>query len=267
MKQLVSVVMCAYNEGRYIGEAIESILRQTYSNLELVVVNDGSTDRTWKIISAFSDDRLKQINQGRMEFPADLNVGLIQASGEIIAKLDADDIALPNRLELQVRCLEENPDVALVGTFARYQDPDGRPIIPLVSNSDVPGSNKEIRKYMLRDSPLGSSSVAFRREVLNSVDSYNKNAGYVEDYDFWVRIAARYRIAIIPEVTVIYRVRPDSLSRSQRHSDAIWRRLQVQLLAAKLIGPVPLALPYLCRSLVGFAGYRVLEALRSRGGR
>ena len=257
MTSLVSVLIPAYNEESYIGEAVESILLQTYRDFEVLVIDDGSNDGTLEHLRLIKDERLRILRQHHQGLVAALNLGLRCARGDIIARLDADDIALPTRLEKQVRFLKENPDVALVGSFAVYRDVDGKEYVV-----SFPPSDEGIRRYLLRDDPFVHSSVAFRRDVISEVGPYSTKY-LAEDYELWVRIAAKYKLAIIPEPLVVHRVRPTSVSGTWRHSTAVWERLRVQMLAARSLGQVHLASLYILRSLGGFILFRLFEYFRS----
>lgn len=256
MGPLVSIIMPARNEAQYIAGAINSVLEQTYRNWELVVINDGSTDETALIVGCFDDPRIHMISQEPRGFGEALNTGLRLARGDILARLDADDQTLPSHIEVQVQFLEAHPEVALVGTLAFYERPDGSRFVPA-----RPAADTQIRRYLYRDNPFIHSSVAFRREVIATVGYYNPRYTSDADYDLWVRVAAQFPVAIIQEPLIVYRLRDQSLSRKRKRSDAIRERAKIQYTAFRLLGPNPLGALYLLRTVAAWAIWKGVQTL------
>lgn len=227
---LVSVVMPVFNGGRTLREALRSILDQTYQPLEVVVVDDGSEDDTAAVAAGMNDDRVMLFRQERRGLVSALNRGCAAASGELIARLDADDLAHQGRLAIQVAYLEEHPTVGLVGTWALLRDEGGgtRVFAP-------PTDDAALRRYLLWDNPFIHSSVMFRREAFRQAGGYPPGAN--EDYRLWVRIARLWEVAVVPEVLVTHRVHSTSLSRAMPRATALRSRLAGQWEAARLLGP------------------------------
>ncbi len=250
----VSVVMPVFNGAETIGEAIQSVFHQTYEDWELLVVDDGSTDGTLVAAHSFTDERVRVLAGSRRGFSWALNTGLRNARGKFLARLDADDIALPTRLETQLTFLDAHPEVALVGALAFYRQPTGGEFVP-----PRPGSHSEIQRFLLRDNPFIHSSVVFRREILTTVGDYNTHYTADCDYDLWVRVASVYKTAIIQEPLVIYRLRHLSLARRRKRSRAILERSNIQLTALRLLGPSTIGLLYLFRSLGAWMVFSALE--------
>jgi len=200
-KCLVSVIMPVYNGERYVSQAVKSILGQTYSNFELIVVNDGSTDKTEKILSSFPQIiYVKQNNQG---IACSLNIGINRSKGKYIVRLDADDICFPNRIEKQVNFLERNPDIDLVGSSATIIDSGDR----RWGIQRMPGSDTEIRWASLFKSPFIHPSVTIRREIAEEfTDLYDPNFVPTEDYELWIRVLKNHKAANISEPLLYYRV-------------------------------------------------------------
>jgi glycosyltransferase involved in cell wall biosynthesis len=195
---LISVVMPVYNGAKTVLAAVESILRQTYSPIELIVVDDGSTDRTAEILASVKDARMRVIAApGRKGVGAARQWGLEHARGEYIAVQDADDIAYPGRLATQVAYMREN-HLALCGTWAYLVTPDGkkREMVQAVE-SDV------IKRTILRSNMFVHSTVLFEKKAAESVGGYVGSIGE-EDYDLWVRLIARYRAGNVPEFLLDY---------------------------------------------------------------
>jgi glycosyltransferase involved in cell wall biosynthesis len=216
---LVTVYIPVYNGEKYIAEAINSVLSQTYPHFELIVVNDGSTDNTLQLLSGFKDERIRIIdlkeNRGNC---AASNVALKQAKGKYIARMDADDVSLPQRIEKQVTYMELYPDVLLSGTFLQLMNEKGK-------------LSEDVWEYYLRDSDIkidflfrsaviqGTSII--RKEVIDKpgllYDETNK-ASYAEDFDFFYRISQVGKLGNIPEILLHYR----------RHEENITKKLKTR---------------------------------------
>lgn len=207
---LVSILLPVYNTERYIGRTISSLLGQTYKDIEIIVINDGSTDNTEKEILALKDARVKyyaQENQGLSRTP---NRAFSLSSGEYIARMDADDLAFPEKIEKQVRYLESHPDVDMVGTWAEIWQGDTK----TARAHRHPTEDRMIKTEMLFNNPFVHSTVLMRREVFAAIGGYSESPeDYPEDYEFLVRITERFRVANIPEILNVYRELPDSVCR------------------------------------------------------
>ncbi len=216
----VSVVMSVFNGEKYLREAIESNLNQTFSDFEFIIINDGSTDKTQEIIEEFADrdSRIRFINQSNMGLTKSLNKAIKLARGEYIARMDADDIALPERFEKQVAFLEKEGDVALVGT-AYYEIDDKGGVI---GRKVFPQSDVEIRKIMLKYNPFFHASVMIRREVFEVVGLYGESIPFAQDYDLWLRIAGKYKVANLPDPLMKRRYTPANISIAQENEQLKW---------------------------------------------
>lgn len=205
----VTVLMSTYNREGYIREAIESVLAQTFQEFEFLIVNDGSVDRSREIILSYQDSRIRLIeNNQNLGIPRSLNKGLNLAQGELVARLDSDDILEPERLARQVAFLEANPETALVGSGYQEIDKEGN----LLGEYELPCDSTELRWGLLFYTPFLSSSIMFRRAILQSVGLYNENFPYAQDHELWVRIAQFSPVANLNECLVKYRVHPSSIT-------------------------------------------------------
>jgi glycosyltransferase involved in cell wall biosynthesis len=205
----VSVVMPVYNGEKYLAEALDSILQQTFNDYELIVIDDGSTDRSSAIIESYvkKDRRVIVHRQDNCGLIMSLNQGCSLARGKYIARMDADDVSLPQRLEKQLDYLEQRPDIGLLGTWIQDIGPNGEPgpIWPL------PTTPASIRWFLMFGNCIAHPSVMGRRELIQSL-GYRSEAAHVEDYDLWIRMSAVSRVANLPEVLVKYRVLNQSVS-------------------------------------------------------
>lgn len=205
----ISVVMSVYNGERYLKEAIESILSQTFSDFEFVIINDGSDDNSENIIKTFDDKRIQYFPKEHSGLINSLNFGLEKARGEFIARFDSDDVSLPNRLEKQFNFLVQNPENVLVGTHAIKINESGENTGEFIY---PPISWKEIKKYSLRHNPFIHPTVMFRKDVLEKVGNY-RNFKYAEDYELWTRLIYKYPCANLPEKLLKYRIHSEQVTK------------------------------------------------------
>jgi hypothetical protein len=200
----VSVVMSVYNGDRFLREAIESVLAQTLSDFELVVVDDGSTDSSSEILAEYaaSDSRVvieRQTNQGRARA---LNRGFVLARGPLVARFDADDVALPNRLESQRQFLVEHETVAAVGGAVIFVDGRGREF----GQWQYPLTHAEIREALRYTTPLVHPAVMVRKDAFHRTGGYRPVLPEAEDLDLWLRMAESYELANVPQLVIRYRI-------------------------------------------------------------
>lgn len=199
----VTVVMPVFNAEPYLSEAVESVLEQTLEDLELVAVDDGSEDGSRAILQRFAqlDPRVRVVaNERNLGLAATSNRGWRLARAMYIARLDADDVALPERLSSQIEFLDAHPSVAAVGGAAITIDPSGRQI----SVMRYPTSSSVIRARLPRRNCFVHSSVTLRRAALEEVAGYRFDTG--GGYDLWLRLSERFDLANLPEPVVLYRL-------------------------------------------------------------
>jgi glycosyltransferase involved in cell wall biosynthesis len=217
----ISVLMPVRNGERFLAEAVESILSQTFADLELVVVDDGSTDSTPRILEriAAADPRVvvSRREPGR-NLSQVLNLAAELARAPLLARLDADDVALPDRLRRQTEFLAANPEVALLGGQALLIDEDGREF----GKAEYPLHDDELQAALPKGNPFVHSAVAMRREAFEAVGGYRVNFDHAEDFDLWLRIAAGRRIANLPDVLAKYRIHGSQQSLRKQEEQAIF---------------------------------------------
>lgn len=204
----VSVIMPAYNTEKYIRTAIESILNQTFSEFEFIIIDDGSTDNTWNIVQEFSkiDPRIKAIkNEKNLGISPSRNKGVNMAQGEYIAWQDADDISLPTRLEKQLQFMEEHAKTGVVGGFLRFFDEKGENGFRKYRADD-----KGLRDRIFRYSPIAQPAAMIRKNCLKSVGGYNEGYPLAEDIDLFFRLGEKYEFSNLQEIILKYREHPDS---------------------------------------------------------
>ncbi len=209
----VTVLMPAYNAEKYIGTAIESILNQTYKDFEFIIVNDSSTDNTLKIIEDYAkkDKRIKIIsNKENQKIARTLNTGLMEAKGEYIVRMDADDWSYPDRIEKQVNFMMKNPSVVLSGGNMEICDKN----LKKINTSNFPCSDEEIRKVILQYSPMVSPAMIWRRKISEEVGGFNANT-MSEDYMFIMDMSSKGKVANLMDILIKYRVLDTSVSSTQ----------------------------------------------------
>jgi glycosyltransferase involved in cell wall biosynthesis len=200
---VVTVLIRVYNGERYLGEAIESVLRQHFSDLELLVIEDGSTDSTAVILEGYTGDRrLRIIRQPNRGLSYSARRGVEEARGAYIAILDADDRSHPDRMEKQVAFLSGHPDHVLVGSALQIIDEAGRP----TGYRRYPLEDAAIRKATMLYNPFGHSSICFRRADALACGNYTTEFQGAEDFDFNVRLRTRGKGANLPEALTDYRI-------------------------------------------------------------
>ena len=190
----VSVVMSVYNGRKFLREAIESILIQTYKDFEFIIIDDFSSDGTPRIIESYDDPRIVYIrNEKNLGLTTNLNKGLILARGQYIARQDDDDVSASHRLEQQVNFLEQHPDVVLVGCHYYLIDQNGK----LFSTCYAPMGDEAIKEFLKEANAFCHGAVIFRNTIVQKVGGYRQEAKYTEDYDLWLRLSEHYKLANI----------------------------------------------------------------------
>lgn len=203
---LVTVLMTVYNGLPYLREALDSVLGQTFGDFEFLIIDDASTDASVDCIRSYGDPRIRlECNDCNIGQAASLNRGLALARGFYVARIDQDDVSLPDRLEKQVVFLEQRPEVVVVGTWGYEINSRGRRIA--LWRKRIDGYGEFVGSLLLGRNPLLHPSVMFRRDVVMDVGGYDSSFGPAEDYELWVRLAMRRHTANnIPEFLVLYRV-------------------------------------------------------------
>lgn len=207
----ITVLMPAYNAEKYIGEAIESILNQSFSDFELMIIDDGSSDSTMNIVDSFKDARIRVVtNEKNLGLIATLNKGLSLIKTEFVARMDADDISLPKRLETQLKFMRANPDVGVCGTWYDNILPDGS---EKKGGRYLPSHNEILFKNLYQLHIIHGTTM-MRMQVIRDNDlSFNPSFSHSEDYDFFARFAEVSKLHNIQESLYIIRHHEESVSK------------------------------------------------------
>ena len=234
---LVSVVMSVYNAEAYVNRAIESILSQTLTNFELIIINDASSDKTLALVRSYmrKDKRIRLINNYRnLKVAHSLNKGVSLAKTDLIARMDSDDIALPKRLETQFEFMQSHPDVVIVGTYIRIIDENQK----VVSKRTYPSKSDDLKRIMLRYSPFAHPTVMFRKKVFEEFGGYNPKMVPCEDIDFWFKAGVKYDFANIPKALLKYTLSTSSGSHyNLRYTELLGFKIKIN--AIKNLGYRP----------------------------
>lgn len=213
---IISVILPVFNGSQYLEEAIDSILSQSYTDFEFVIIDDGSTDNSASIINTYTDPRIRFYQQENQGLAATLNTGIALAKGTYIARQDQDDISLPDRLEKQISFLENNPDYGMVGTWASILTADKLKDTQTDRFHKHSTENIILQFELLSQNPFVHSSMMIRKTVFGKVGNYSTDMDRQppEDYELWSRIAREFCVANIPEVLHVYREVHGSMSRT-----------------------------------------------------
>jgi len=202
---IVSVVLATYNRAELIGKAIESVLSQTFADLELIVVNDASSDHTLEVVLRYAkkDPRIRvftnEHNAGQVK---SLNRGIKESQGKYVARIDDDDVWCdPKKLEKQVGFLESHLEYVLVGGGIIIVNEEGKEMVRFLH----PKEDKEIRDMILMSAPFAHGAVVFRKDACDKVEGYNEHMEYGEDWDLWLKLGKVGKMANVQDYVLLYR--------------------------------------------------------------
>jgi len=257
---LISVIIPVYNGEKTIRETIESVLNQTFQDFELIILNDGSQDSTLDIVSSLQDSRLKVFSYPNAGLAASRNRGTFHAVGEYISFIDADDLWTPDKLETQLKALQDNPEAAVAYSWTNYIDESGEFIRRggyLTANGDV------YAKLLVVDFLENGSNPLIRRQALIEVGGFDESLPAAEDWDILLRLAAQYSFVAVPYPQILYRVSANSMSAHVvRQETACLKVLE------RAFNQAPESLQYLKKysmaNLYRYLSFKVLDAYPDR---
>ena len=205
--------MPAFNAGKYIREAISSVLAQTFVDFELLIINDGSTDDTCRVIDSFNDFRIKMVTQKNKGIAHALNKGLSIARAPYIARFDADDVCYPERLQVQYDFITRNPEYTIIGSSADYMDVKGA---FLFTHKMAASSQEDIRKLNYRVCPFIHSTVFYKKEEVMKSGGYNPYAYTFEDHFLWMAMLKTAKAHNFQQALIRVRLNPESITIDER---------------------------------------------------
>ena len=210
----VSVLMSVYNGADFLDESIESILKQTFNDFEFIIIDDGSTDESYEIIQSYANKNRQIVviqNKNRIHLTKSLNNGLKIAKGKYIARQDADDISLPERLQTQITYMENNEDIGILGTSVELIDVKSKNIRTIKGQSNT----NFLKWHLLLSNPLIHSSVMLRTELITSNGGYDNTFIKSQDYALWSKLSKISKITQLPNVLVKRRIKYTSFETEQ----------------------------------------------------
>lgn len=214
--------MSVYNGEKYLREAIESILLQTFTDFEFIIVNDNSTDNSLEIIQNYKDERIKVINNiENIGLTKSLNRSLKIAKGEYIARQDADDISLTNRFEEQIEYLKAHPEVMLLGTSVYFIDESGKMTGKCIALAKP-------RDELFKDNQFSHGSTMFKKDVINRLGGYNELFRYVQDYELWLRIAEFFEVRNLTQILYKLRFHKGTIGFTSQRDSALYHLLALR---------------------------------------
>jgi glycosyltransferase involved in cell wall biosynthesis len=251
---LISVVIPVYNGEKTIRETIESVLNQTLSDLEIIIINDGSQDSTLEMVSSLKDLRVKTFSYPNKGLSASRNRGISQASGDYIAFIDADDLWTPDKLEAQFNALQANPQAAVAYSWTNYIDEFGQFLCQgLHSNYTGDVYNKLLVTNLLEN----GSNPLIRRQVFTQVSGFDESLRAGEDWDMYLRLAAQYHFVVVPAPQILYRLSVNSMSSNVTQQEA-----ECLKVIERAFNQAPASVQHLRKtSLANLYKYLILKAL------
>ncbi|MCL1475708.1 glycosyltransferase [Argonema antarcticum] len=257
---LISVIIPVYNSAKTIRETIQSVLNQTISDFELIIINDGSLDASIEVISSIQDDRIKVFSYPNVGISPSRNRGLALAQGEFIAFLDHDDLWTPDKLELQLKALQENPDAAVAYSWVDLIDESGE-FIRHHTRYSVSGD--AFPKLLLDNIIHTASNPLIRKSALIEVGGFDESVFGPEDWDLFLRLAARYHFVAVPRTQVLFRMTATSAS-----TNIVRMETQILKVIERAFSQAPESLQHLrSRTITKVYMYLTFKALEVTSGR
>ena len=226
-KPKISVIMAVYNgmplgpqsktrtaSSAYLPKAVESIFKQTYKNFEFIIVDDGSTDESWDYLESLKEKRIKLIqNKTNLGLAKSLNIALAKSTGDFIARMDADDINLPQRLEEQIKFLTKNPSIDICGTWADLIDQNDK----IIGEKKYPIHDSEIKRALAWYPSIIHPTLMVKTTTLRELNGYDPKFDMAEEYELLMRARKKFKMANIPQKLLLWRLHDRRRSREQMH--------------------------------------------------
>lgn len=206
---LVSVVVPAYNVSKTICDTLDSILKQTFSDFELIIINDGSTDNTLQVIEGVRDPRIQVFSYENGGLPEARNRGIARATGELITFIDADDLWTQDKLECQVTALQQNPEAGLAYSWTCFMDSEGKSF-----SQDLPCyiEGNVYAQLLVGNFITSGSNVMLRASAIESAGLFDRTLKSIEDWEYWLRVAAKWPFVVVPQYQILYRQSATSMA-------------------------------------------------------
>lgn len=222
----ITVLIPVFNSEKYLESALESIRNQTFTDFECLIINDGSTDKSPKIITEFIeiDNRFRVINKDNTGVGDSLRIGVLESKGQYIARMDADDIAHPKRLEEQINYMKNNLNISVCGTLMNHIDEND---LLIYKPKKIPRYNSLIKtKMLLGGVPLPHPTVFFQKDIILKLGNYKSLT--VEDHELWSRIYSKVDFGLINKPLLNYRVHPNQTTKSKKFNQKLYETIYIQ---------------------------------------
>ena len=255
---MISIIIPAYNAEKYLANTIQSVINQTYIDWELIIINDGSTDGTLELINNFKDkdSRIKVFSHENAGVAHSRNRGIAEAKGEFIAFLDADDLWTIDKLEIQLKALQNNPEAGVAYSWVDYIDETGKFLYP---GSHITVNGDAYPKLLINNFLENGSNPLVRQDALAKIGDFDVNLPPAEDWDLYLRLAREYQFVAIPKPQILYRLCTNSCSANITKMET-----QALLVIEKAYNQTPESLQYLKREtlakLYEYLLFRTLES-------
>ena len=235
-KNLISVLLPVYNAERFIPETLDSLIRQTNKNFEVIAINDGSTDGSLKILQEYAkrDARIRVIDQKNQGLVKTLNTAAQLSSGEFLARIDADDVALDRRFEFQLKAMKEDPSHVLIAGGFDVMNEDGE----ILYHDAVPTNYEDVINDMYTRNPIAHGSVLIRRSAFEMAGGYSEDCGPTEDYELWTRLSKIGTIIALPQTIFRWRVNPTGITSTK--SDIMEKHMKINFIKFQDLHPFKL---------------------------
>ncbi|MEB3831297.1 glycosyltransferase [Phormidium sp. CCY1219] len=257
---LISVIIPVFNGEKTIKQTVNSVFSQSFTDVQLIIINDGSTDSTLSILSTLKDPRIQVFSYPNAGVAASRNRGIAQAKGEYISFLDADDLWTADKLEAQFKALQDNPQAAVAYSWTDYIDEHNQFLCPgshITMNGDV------YAKLLFKNFIENGSNPLIQRGALTEVGGFDESLPPAEDWDMWLRLAARYRFVAVPRPQILYRMSADSNSANIAKMEAQGLKVLQRAFAEAPESLQPLKKP----SIANFYQYLTFRALEGNPSR
>jgi glycosyltransferase involved in cell wall biosynthesis len=209
----ISIVIPAYNAEKTIKKTIESVLEQTYQDFEIIVINDGSIDKTVQIVESFKDKRINIFSYENCGLPTARNRGIYRSTGEFIAFLDADDLWTKDKLEMQLNALKESPEAGLAYSWTCFMDVDEQgEAVSFLRSPEYAFAGDVYQQLLIGDFIHSGSNTLIRYQAIQAAGEFEPTLKSCEDWDYWLRIAARFHFVVVPKYQILYRRTPGGMS-------------------------------------------------------
>lgn len=235
-KNFISILLPVYNAEKFLAETLDSLIRQTNKNFEIIAINDGSTDNSLKILQAYAarDSRIIVIDQVNQGLVKTLNSAADIAKGEFLARIDADDVALDRRLEFQLTAIKENSKRVLVAGGFDVMNEDGE----ILYHDAIPTNPQDILTAMYSRNPIAHGSILMRRSAFEMVGGYSEDCGPTEDYELWTRLSTMGEIFALSQTIFRWRVNPTGITSTK--SDIMEKYMKINFEKFREIHPFEL---------------------------